>query len=147
MLMWRRIKGVVRRWRYRRMLRDPRWRALRCKVVELNGRRCVKCSATGRLEVHHVRYKSGSSSFDVEGLAVTPQGRSAYVAGFGPGLLFEIRTLTNTVVDTVTGLGRTFGVAITPDGRFVYVTDEQGGVVSVIRSTDDKVVSNGASGC
>jgi YVTN family beta-propeller protein len=83
----------------------------------------------------------GSGSFDVEGLAFTPHGDFVYVAGFGLGLLFEISTKTKTVVDTVTGLGRTFGVAITPDGRFVYVTDEQGGVVSVIRSTNDKVVA------
>ena len=83
----------------------------------------------------------GSGSFDVEGLALTPHGRFVYVAGFGPGLLFEISTKTKTVVDTVTGLGRTFGVAITPDGSFLYVTNEVGGTVSVINTNTNKVVA------
>ena len=95
-------------------------------------------STTTNRVVATIPFVSGSVP-DVEGIAISPRGQFAYVAGFGP--LFEISVKTNTVIYTVTGLGRTFGVAISPDGRFVYVTDEEGGVVSVIRSTNDKVVA------
>ena len=87
----------------------------------------------------------GSGSFDVEGLAITPDGHFVYVAGFGFGLLFEISTKTNTVVDTLTGVGRTFGVAITRNGRFLYVANEDG-TVSVINTKTNEVVATVPAG-
>jgi YVTN family beta-propeller protein len=95
-------------------------------------------STTTNQVVATIPYVSGSVP-DVGGIAITPEGRFAYVAGLDLGLLLEISVKRNTVVDTVTGLGRTAGVATSEKGRFVYVTNEDG--VLVIRSTNKKVVA------
>lgn len=38
-----------------RVIRSPRWQALRLAALRRDDWRCVKCGAVGRLEVDHVR--------------------------------------------------------------------------------------------
>jgi YVTN family beta-propeller protein len=52
-----------------------------------------------------------------------------------------IDTRTNTVVDTVPGLGSPFGVALTPNGSFAYITNFQNSWVSVIDRTNTVVAT------
>ena len=67
---------------------------------------------------------------DPRGVAVTPDGRHAYVANncgsstnctASTGTVSVIKTSTNAVVATVTVAGGPRGVAITPDGKKAYV--------------------------
>ena len=81
--------------------------------------------------------------FDTLGIAITPDGGSAYVPGGNPvsgaGRISVIDTATNTKVgpDIVGGLGW-FGIAIAPDGENAYVRTFSG--VSVIdTATNTKV--------
>ena len=64
--MWRWIKMMLRRWRYRHLLRDKRWVKLRWKIVRMDAYRCVGCGATEHLQVHHVRYRSGSKPWEYD---------------------------------------------------------------------------------
>lgn len=63
----------------------------------------------------------GASSY---GVAITPDGRHAYVTDSESGTLTAIDTRSNTVTATIP-VGRDSGaVAITPDGQQAYVTLE-----------------------
>ena len=79
------------------------------------------------------------------GVAVTPDGKHAYLANQGtlsvPGTtVLVIDTTTNTVVATV-GVGNfPSGVAITPDGTHVYVVNGFSNNVSVIDTASNTVV-------
>ncbi len=45
---------------YAKLLRDPRWKAARAEILELDGNACSKCGASGKvLHVHHSRYIAG----------------------------------------------------------------------------------------
>ena len=71
---------------------------------------------------------------DPEGVAITPDGSTAYVA-YSPfttnkGSLLPIDTATDTPGTPITlGTGSAEGVAITPDGSTAFVTDPTGGTV------------------
>lgn len=41
---------------YREYLKSDHWRMLRAGAFKAYGRRCARCPATCRLDVHHVRY-------------------------------------------------------------------------------------------
>jgi YVTN family beta-propeller protein len=61
------------------------------------------------------------------GVAVTPDGRFAYVANGGnagnSNTVSVIDVATNTVVGSVPVGNGPFGVALTPDGKLAYVTN------------------------
>ena len=42
--------------RYKRLLEDNRWKAIRNEVIKRDGFRCINCSVTGNLQVHHKQY-------------------------------------------------------------------------------------------
>jgi YVTN family beta-propeller protein len=66
------------------------------------------------------------------GVAVTPDGATAYVANVVDDTVSVIDTATNTVTATITvGDGPIF-VAVSPDGTRAYVTNQADGTVSVI---------------
>src|SRR5439155_26912732 len=78
-------------------------------------------------------------------VAITPDGRFAYVVNLTSNDVSVINTATNTVAATVAvGFGP-FGVAITPNGAFAYVTafgDRcANGVVWVISTATNAVVA------
>ena len=78
------------------------------------------------------------------GIAVTPDGKHAYVANNLSGNVSVIDTTTNTVVATVP-VGTPFltGVAVTPDGKHVYIAKALApgtpGTVSVIDTATNTV--------
>ena len=84
-----------------------------------------------------------------EGVAISPNGRTAYVANEGSNTVSVIDTKTNTVVDLdpttpeiegiPVGMGPS-GVAFTPNGRRAYVTNYFDNFVSVIDTKTNTVV-------
>lgn len=74
-------------------------------------------------------------------MAVTPDGKRAYVTNHGSSNVSVIDTATNTVSATVDVGVDPFGVAITADGKFVYVTNTGSNNVSVIDTATNKVVA------
>ncbi len=57
------------------------------------------------------------------GVAITPDGRTAYVADFSSNALTPIDTATNTAGPPIAAGAQPTGIAITPDGRTAYVAD------------------------
>ena len=71
----------------------------------------------------------------------------AYINNFSDSTVSVIDTATNTVVDTIGGLGSLpFGVAVHPHGNTVYVTNNNSSSVSVIDATTNTVVATVAVG-
>ena len=67
----------------------------------------------------------GPGPFDI---AITPNGKTAYVLNFNGDTVTPIRTATNTAGPPITVGNEPFGIAITPNGKTAYVT---GGTDSV----------------
>ncbi|MGH6812854.1 MAG: YncE family protein, partial [Methylocella sp.] len=74
-----------------------------------------------------------------KGVAVTPDGKHAYVTNGGSNTVSVIATASNTVVGTPITVGdEPLGVAITPDGTHAYVVNLNN--VSVIATASNTVV-------
>jgi len=69
---------------------------------------------------------------DPMGIAITPDGKTAYVVNAGEGTVSVVDTATSTTVKTIKVGTRPFAIAITPDGRKAYVANFTSGDVSVI---------------
>ena len=82
------------------------------------------------------------------GIAITPDGKTAYVAG--KGSVIPIATATNTAgKPTKVGQVPFDGMAITPDGKSLYVVNlDSGTVIPITIATDTagKPISVGATG-
>jgi YVTN family beta-propeller protein len=75
------------------------------------------------------------------GVAVTPDGKRAYVGNGASANVSVIDTATNTVATTITvGTGPN-GVAVTPDGKHAYVANVDPDNVSVIDTATNTVVA------
>ena len=87
-----------------------------------------------------------------QAVAITPDGRFAYVVNLTSNEVSVINTATNTVAATVAvGFGP-FGVAITPNGAFAYVTAfgdrcANGGVWVISTATNAVVATVPLAGC
>ncbi|MFI1168871.1 serine/threonine-protein kinase [Streptomyces sp. NPDC020801] len=78
-----------------------------------------------------------------QGMAVSPDGRRAYVANFASRSVSVIDVATNRTVGGPVPVGDTpEGVAVSPDGRRVYVTNSSAGSVSVIDATRNRTVGS-----
>lgn len=55
---------------YRKYLQSEHWRELRSEAFKVYGRKCAKCPATCRLDVHHLHYRHPWSSGVVADLQV-----------------------------------------------------------------------------
>ena len=73
-------------------------------------------------------------------MAITPDGKHAYVTNADDGTVSVITTATGAVSAPITVGKNRSRVAITPDGKYVYVTNLGDGTVSVI-ATATGVVS------
>ena len=74
------------------------------------------------------------------GVAVTPDGKHAYVANVISNNVSVIDTSNNTVMGTPILVGDSpFLVAVTPDGKHAYVTNLTSNTVSVIDTASDTV--------
>ncbi len=80
---------------------------------------------------------------DPFGVAITPDGTSAYVANSGSGSMSVIDTTSRTVVATIIVGGRPQAIAFTPDGSRAYVTNSTGSppYVSVIDTSSRAVIA------
>ncbi|WP_284234960.1 YVTN family beta-propeller repeat protein [Mycobacterium antarcticum] len=75
------------------------------------------------------------------GLAVSPDGTTAYVANVGDGTVSVIDTATDTVTNIVTVGIDPFGVAVSPSGTRAYVTNFGEDTVSVIDTATNTVTA------
>jgi YVTN family beta-propeller protein len=87
-----------------------------------------------------IQVSKGSSSTIGRGIAITPDGKNAYLTNGGLNTVSVINTATNTVSATVDVGVDPGGLAITPDGKHVYVTNHGSDNVSVIDTAANKVV-------
>jgi len=78
------------------------------------------------------------------GVAITPDGKHAYVTNFDFNTVSVIDTTTNppSVTATVTVGFSSEGVAVTPDGKHVYVAVEAFSSVAVIDTASNTVVAS-----
>jgi YVTN family beta-propeller protein len=76
-------------------------------------------------------------------VAITPDGKYAYVADFGGESVTVIETGLRRKVTTIEEVGQgPFGIAITPDGKYAYVTDRGSDEVAVISTATKRVVES-----
>jgi YVTN family beta-propeller protein len=74
------------------------------------------------------------------GVAITPDGRRAYVPNRGDDTVSVINTKSKKVVDTVAVQDKPANVILTPDGDRAYVTNFGSNTVSVIDTATNMVV-------
>jgi YVTN family beta-propeller protein len=74
------------------------------------------------------------------GVAITPDGKHAYVTNRGDDVVSVIDTATRTVVATVPVQDKPANVVFTPDGSLAYVTNFGSNTVSVIDTATNTVV-------
>jgi YVTN family beta-propeller protein len=95
--------------------------------VDVDAGKVVTAVATGQ-EVSHM-------------VAVTPDGRRAFVANIGSGSATAVDLEAGLKLgDIVTGEGAE-GVAVTPDGRYVWVTNRGADTISVVDASTLEVVA------
>ena len=82
-MMWRWINKVVRRWCYRRQLRDHRWWILRNCVIARDGNRCAECGSMDNLQVHHLRYLRGRKAWQYRLVDLMTLCRSCHARAHG----------------------------------------------------------------
>jgi YVTN family beta-propeller protein len=76
-------------------------------------------------------------------IAITPDGRYAYVADFGGESVSVIETGLRRKLTTIEKVGKgPFGIAITPNGEYAYVTDRLSDQVAVISTQAKRVVKS-----
>lgn len=74
-------------------------------------------------------------------IAITPDGKLAYVANFNDDSVSVIDTRTRKTVGAPIGVGvNPRSIAIGPSGQFAYVANQGGGTVSVIETTTNQSV-------
>jgi YVTN family beta-propeller protein len=73
------------------------------------------------------------------GMAITPDGKTVYVANYGSGTVTPIATTTNTAGPPITVGSGPFDIAITPDGKTVYVANLDSGTVTPIATATNTV--------
>lgn len=80
------------------------------------------------------------------GIAVSPDGKTAYVTNLGAGTVSVIDTIIGKVTATITVGSGPNGVAFSPDGKTAYVTNGDDDTVSVIDTTTHAVSSFAVTG-
>ena len=75
------------------------------------------------------------------GVAISPDGTTAYVANYSPSTVSVINTSTNTVTATITVGTNPYNLAVSPDGTKAYVTNTTANNVSVINTSDNTVAA------
>ena len=69
---------------------------------------------------------------DPQAIAITPDGKTAYVANIGSDTVTPIATATNTAGPPITVGNSPDAIAITPDGKTAYVANGDSGTVTPI---------------
>ena len=76
------------------------------------------------------------------GMAVTPDGRFAYLALPEPGRVLAVDLQSGTVVAELRTGGRPQNVVVSSDGRLAYVVDAQGAKMLVVRTGRGRIVGD-----
>jgi len=71
------------------------------------------------------------------GIAITPNGKTAYVANITSGTVTVI-TLATRATKTIGGFTRPFSITITPDGKTAWVTNQGAGTIRPITVATNK---------
>ncbi len=81
-------------------------------------------------------------------MALTPDGKSAFVTNLGDNTVSVIDTETDSVITTVSVGSYPRGLAVTPDGSRAYVANSSDNTISVINTSSNSVVTtiSGVSG-
>ena len=74
------------------------------------------------------------------GLAISPDGKYAYVVNEGPGTVSVIDTATNTAVNDIVVGNSPSAVAISPDGTYAYVGNTGDDTISVFNTATHTVI-------
>ncbi len=80
------------------------------------------------------------------GVAVSPDGTTAYITNYGSNSVSVINTATNTVTATIAVGSSPVGVAVSPHGTTAYITSYGGNSVSVINTATNRVTATIAVG-
>jgi YVTN family beta-propeller protein len=75
---------------------------------------------------------------DPQAIAVTPNGRTAYVVNSGSGTVTPIDTVTATAGPVIAVGADPQAIVITPDGKTAYVTNAGSGTVTPIRTATNQ---------
>jgi serine/threonine-protein kinase len=81
-----------------------------------------------------------------EGVAVSPDGRRAYITNVLSDTVSVIDTMKSTVTATIPVGIAPYGVAVSPDGRHAYITNVSSNTVSVIDTMKSTVTTIPAGG-
>jgi len=73
------------------------------------------------------------------GVAISPDGKYAYVANYELNEVEKIDTELDSVVDKIPEIKNGRGIAVSTDNRYVYVTNVNSNAVTVIDLTDNKI--------
>ncbi len=92
--------------------------------------------------LHNDVIKNITVQTDPAGVAITSNGRFAYVVNDGSGTVSVINTSSYAVIKNITVQTDPYEVAITPNGHFAYVTNFYSGTVSVINTSSYAVIKN-----
>lgn len=71
--------------RYQQYLQSDHWRQLRLKAFRHYGRKCIRCSRTNRLEVHHMVYRHPWESALIADLQILCRGCHCIIHGMPIG--------------------------------------------------------------
>ncbi len=75
------------------------------------------------------------------GVAITPNGRYAYVASQISNSVIVISTSNDSIIKNISVGSNPNGVAIAPNGQYVYVTNNHGNTTSVISTSSNSVIA------
>ncbi len=78
---------------------------------------------------------------DAMGLALSPDGRTLYLAAGENKAVLKVDTATHTITGTIPVPGIIHETTLTTDGKFLYTTLRKANKVVVISTADDKVVA------
>ena len=92
--------------------------------------------------LHNDVIKNITVQTDPAGVAITSNGRFAYVVNDGSGTVSVINTSSYAVIKNITVQTDPYEVAITPNGHFAYVTNFYSGTVSVINTSSYAVIKH-----
>lgn len=78
---------------------------------------------------------------DAMGLALSPDGRTLYLAAGENKAIVKVDTTTHKVTGTIPLPGIVHEATLTPDGKFLYTTLRKANKIVVIATADDRIVA------
>jgi len=120
---------------------DASMSRMSCLMVRPTFQKSLRSSTPRPTVTQTVVVEPASSVRTVNGIAMSPNGRYAYVSNLGSNSVSVLDTANNTIVKTVLVGTSPGGVAVTPDGAYVYVSNQGSNSVSVINAASDTVVA------